>query len=316
MYHEHEYRSCAYRLHGAGVKNGFMNLPTRLVQGLLVSTSQKAASKPFDPVNDRARGAKLERFFKPKKGVTETEVTLGGVPCRHFTAGGSARGTFFHVHGGGYTGGSAAVGRLYTNITAGGGPDVISVDYRLSPEHAYPAAVDDALAAYLAVLETVPADKIVIGGESAGGNLTLALVQRLIAEGLPLPVAIVPVYPWADLRNDSSAWTTNAGKDILVKQVLDHSSRAYAGDLALDDPRISPQFGSFDGFPPALIHVGTRDCLLEDARSVAASMKTAGVTVTLRECPDMIHGFSLLPIKPARAAMAEIRDFVLKHLPA
>ena len=293
-----------------------MNLTTRVVQGALVLVSQRAASKPFDPVGDRARGAKLERLFKPKKGVTESEVVLGGVPCRRFTAGGSARGTFFHVHGGAYTGGSAAVGRLYTHITAGGGPDVVSVDYRLAPEHPYPAAVDDALAVYRALLESVPAEKVVIGGESAGGNLTLALVQHLLTEGLPLPVAVVPVYPWSDLRNASASWTTNGRRDILVKSSIDQSALAYAGELALDDPRVSPQYGSFDGFPPALIHVGTRDCLLDDARAVARAMQEAGATVTLREVPDAVHGFTLLPTREAKAAMAEIRDFVLQHLPA
>ena len=286
------------------------------VQWVLVKVSQRAADKPFDPVADRARGAKLEKRFKPKPGVTETVVELGGVPCRRFTSGGGSRGVFFHVHGGGYTGGSSVIGRLYTRITAGGGPDIVSVDYRLAPEHPYPAALDDALAAYRAVLETVPADKVVVGGESAGGNLAIALVQRLIADGLPLPAAVVPVFPWSDLTHTSSAWTTNAGRDILTKQGLDHCSLAYAGGLPLDDPRISPQFGSFKGFPPALVPVGTRDCLLEDARAVVKQMKESGVTVTLREWPGAVHGFTLLPVPESRAAMAEIRDFVLSYLPA
>jgi acetyl esterase/lipase len=293
-----------------------MSIRTRVLQGILVAVSQRSASKPFDPVKDRARGAKLEHRFKPRPGVTETEVTLGGVPCRKFTSGGGARGTFFHLHGGGYTGGSAAVGRLYTRITADGGPDIVSVDYRLAPEHPYPAAVDDALAAYRALLETVPAEKVVVGGESAGGNLALALVQRLIAEDLPLPVAVVPIYPWSDLTHTSASWTTNGRRDILTKQGLDHCSLAYAGTLPLDDPKVSPQFGSFAGFPPAFIAVGTRDCLLEDARAVTRALRAEGVDVTLREWDGAIHGFTVLPTKESKEAMAEIRDFVLKHLPA
>lgn len=285
-----------------------------MIQGVLVAVAQRSRSKPFDPVKERARGAKLEKRFKPKPGVAEAEVTLGGVPCRRFTAGGAARGTFLHLHGGAYTAGSSAVGRLYTHITAGGGPDVVSVEYRLAPEHPYPAAVDDALAAYLALLETVPAERIVVGGESAGGNLVLALVQRLVAEGLPLPVAVVPVYPWSDLTHTSPSWVTNARRDILTREGLDPSATAYAASLSLDDPRVSPQLGSFAGFPPAFIPVGTRDCLLDDARAVARAMREAGVQVTLREWDDAIHGFTLLPTRESKEAMGAIRDFVLSHL--
>lgn len=291
------------------------SLKTRLIQGTLVAVAQRTRSKPFDPLKDRTRGAKLEKRFKPRSGATESEVVLGGVPCRRFTSGGSARGTFLHVHGGACTAGSSAVGRLYTHITEGGGPDVVSVDYRLAPEHPYPAAVDDVLAAYLALLESVPAEQVVVGGESAGGNLVLALVQRLVREGLPVPAAVVPIYPWSDLTHSSPSWTTNGRRDILTKEGIDPSARVYAGELALDDPRVSPQFGSFEGFPPAFIPVGTRDCLLDDSRAVAAAMRIAGVDVTLTEWADAVHGFTLLPTEESRQAMAAIREFVLQRLP-
>jgi acetyl esterase/lipase len=208
------------------------------------------------------------------------------------------------------------VGRIYTGISAEGGPDVVSIDYRLAPEHPYPAALDDALTAYCSLLNTVPASKIVVGGESAGGNLVLALVQRLVEDGHPVPAAVVPVYPWSDLSQTSTTWTTNARKDILSKSTIDQCASAFADGLPLDDPRVSPQLGSFRGFPPALIHVGTHDCLLDDARAVARSMTEAGVTVTLREVQGAVHGFTLLPMPESRAAMAEIRDFVRAHLPA
>ena len=292
-----------------------MNLKTRLLQGVLVAVSQRQTGKPFDPVKDRERGAKVEKRFKPRPGVTETQGVLGGVPCRRFTSGGSARGTFLHLHGGAYTGGSSAVGRLYTHITADGGPDVVSLDYRLAPEHPCPAAVEDAFAAYVALLDEVPADKVVVGGESAGGNLVLALVQRLVAKGLPLPVAIVPVYPWSDLTHTSESWTSNARRDILTRRGIDPSALAYAAGRALDDPEVSPQFGSFAGFPPAFVPVGTRDVLLEDARAVARALREAGAPVHLREYDDAIHGFTLLPTAESKAAMADIRDFVLQHLP-
>jgi acetyl esterase/lipase len=292
------------------------SIKTRLIQGALVTVAQRSRSKSFDPVKERARGARLEKRFKPKPGVIESEVMLGGVPCRRFTAGGTRRGTFFHLHGGACTAGSAAVGRLYTHISQGGGPDVLSVEYRLAPEHPYPAAVDDARAAYLALIETVPAEKVVVGGESAGANLALALVQRLVAEGLPLPVAVVPVYPWSDLTHASQSWVSNGRRDILTREGIDPSARAYAAGLALDDPRVSPQFGSFTGFPPAFIPVGTRDCLLDDARAVARAMREAGVEVTLREWDDAVHGFTLLPTRESREAMAAIREFVLGYLPA
>jgi acetyl esterase/lipase len=288
----------------------------RALQGILVRVARWRVDKPFDPVADRVRGAKMERRFKPKSGVAEAALELGGVPGRRFTSGGESRGVFFHLHGGAYVGGSSAVGRLYTGISAEGGPDVISIDYRLAPEHPYPASLDDALTAYRSLLETMPASKIVVGGESAGGNLVLALVQRLIEDGLPLPAAVVPVYPWSDLTQTSTTWTTNARQDIHRKGTIDQCAGAFAAGLPLDDPRVSPQFGSFTGFPPALIHVGTHDCLLEDARVVARSMKEVGVRVTLQEVLGAVHGFTLLPMPESRAAMAEIRDFVRAHLPA
>jgi acetyl esterase/lipase len=286
----------------------------RALQGFLVAVARRQADKPFDPVADRARGARMERFLKAARGVTETELELGGVPCRRFSSGAVTRGVFLHLHGGAYTGGSPVLGRLYTGMCQDGGPDVVSVDYRLAPEHPYPAALDDALAAYLGLLDSTSPERIVVGGESAGGNLVLALVQRLLAEGLPVPAAIVPLYPWTDLTQSSGSWRTNAGKDILSKQAIEQCAAAYAGGIALDDPQVSPAFGSFAGFPPALVHVGTSDSLLDDARDLARRMQEAGAQVTLREVPGGVHGFTLLPMPESRTVHDEITDFVLAAL--
>lgn len=291
-----------------------MSLQMTLMQGVLVRVVRRQNKKTFDPIAERARSAKLVKRLKPKPGVREEVLHLGGIPCRRFSSPGGSRGVFFHLHGGAYVSGSSAIGRLYTGISAEGGPDLVSVDYRLAPEDPYPASIDDALAAYLALLDTVPSSHVVVGGESAGGNLVLALVQRLLRDGLPLPAAVVPVFPWADLTQSSQSWTSNALNDILSKRNLDQCAGDYAGPVPLTDPSVSPLFGDFTGFPPALIHVGTHDCLLDDARGVAQKMRESEVPVVLREVPGAVHGFTLLPVPETRAAYSEIRAFVVAHL--
>jgi monoterpene epsilon-lactone hydrolase len=270
--------------------------------------------RPPSLEKQRAVMLKLELRAKIPAGVTVTEEVLAGLTVLHATSGNRDRGVVLHLHGGAYVGGSRHTARSLTDLVADGGPDLISVEYRLAPEHPFPAGLDDAVAAYRELIRSTPPERVVVMGESAGGGLVLALVQRLRDEGLPFPAGVVPVFPWADLELKGETMRTNSNKDSLSTTSLAKAAADYGGGRSLAEPGLSPVHGSFDGFPPTYIPVGTRDMLLTDARDVAAKLLAAGVDVTLREWPGCIHGFYVLNVPEARACRLEIREFVEKLL--
>ena len=246
-----------------------------------------------------------EKLMRLARGVTVSEEVIGGVPVRRYSSGSTKKGVLLHVHGGAYVGGSSLAARAYTRTVAETGHDMVSVDYRRPPEHPYPAAVDDSLAVYRAL----SSEPVIVMGESAGGGLTLALVQRIRDEKLPMPVGTVPVFPWADLTQSSETYELNGHHDILSKSGLDDAAAMYANGADLRTPGISPLFGSFAGFPKTLIPVGTHDSLLGDARAVTAAMKSDGVDVRLMEVPGAVHGFLLLPVPEVRRVIDAISAF-------
>jgi monoterpene epsilon-lactone hydrolase len=248
----------------------------------------------------------MERTFRLARGISETEESIAGVPVRRYSSGGNSPGVVLHLHGGAYYCGTSKMGRCYSRIAAHGGPDLVSVDYRLALEHPYPAAVDDALAVYQALLPK----PVVVAGDSAGGGLALALVQRIRDEGLAMPVGVAPIFPWADLTQSGASYAATAGRDMMTKNAGDWAAGMYAAGQDVRTPGISPLFGSFAEFPPTLVTVGTCDALLDDARAVTAALRAAGATVTLNEVPGGIHGFTTLPTPEASDAIQVIAYFV------
>jgi len=248
----------------------------------------------------------MERRFRLARGVKVVEGSLAGLSVRRFSSDGALPGVVLHLHGGAYYCGTSAMGRCYSLISAHGGPEMISVAYRLAPEHPYPAALDDAMAVYRALL---PAP-IVVVGDSAGGGLALALVQRVRDEGLPMPAGVAPIFPWADLTQSSASYAATAGRDMMTKRAGDWAADLYAAGQDVRTPGISPLFGSFAGFPPTLVTVGTGDALLDDARGVAAALGAAGAPVTVNEVTGAIHGFTTLPTPEAHDAIQVIAYFV------
>lgn len=292
------------------------SLRLRVSQGALVAVSSRMAKSPPDFERSREITEGIAKRLKVARGVRETREVIAGVDVNRYSrqtplTASAASGVVLHVHGGAYVGGSATFGRVHSEITARAGIEVVSVDYRLAPEHPYPAAVDDSLAVYRELSASQP---VVVVGESAGGGLALALVQRIRDEGLPMPLAVVAMMPWADLTQSSSSYDLNRGRDVLTREGLTRGAVAYAGDLDLTDPGISPLFGSFDGFPPTLVLVGTHDSLLEDARAVFRMLSEAGVQTELVEIAGGTHSFAQMPAPEGREAMALVYGYLIDAL--
>lgn len=196
-----------------------------------------------------------------------------------------------YLHGGGYCIGSLGSHRpMLTHLAAAVGGPVLAVDYRLAPEHPFPAAIDDAVAACRKVLAEHDPRRVVIAGDSAGGGLTAATLIALRDAGDLMPAAGICLSPWTDLTQSGATISTKADVDPMVRaDDLDRWAAAYAGAADRDLPGISPLFGDFEGLPPLHIEVGTAEVLLDDARRLAARALDSGVDVTVFEGEDLVH---------------------------
>jgi len=235
--------------------------------------------------------------------------------------GGSHKSIIYQLHGGGYVIGFSDMYRnfavRYSKIS--GGADVASLDYRVAPKNTYPAALDDAMEGWNFLLARgYKPENIIVAGDSAGGNLTLALTEKLRDEGKALPLALVCMSPWADLAGKGASHTFNIYNDPMfgIKKGTAISksfkSPAYAGNTNLQNKYLSPMYGSFAGFPPMLLQVGTYEVLESDSVTVYNKAKAAGVDVKLTKYYGMFHVFqmagNLLP--ESRAAWTEVSRFI------
>ncbi len=220
------------------------------------------------------------------------------------------------LHGGGYVG---AMRRHYKQMAGlysevGCGATVVTVDYRVAPEHPFPAALEDALEAYEWLLEQgYKNDQIILAGDSAGGGLAMALCHTLKARWRGTPAGIVAMSPWTDLTLSGSSYKDNYDIDPVFGNERSELifENPYVGDADPKDPRISPLFGDFYGFPPMLIQVGTDEMLLSDSISVAEKAKSAGVKVRLSVYPGMFHVFQMAGtiMDESKQAWAEVKRF-------
>ena len=253
--------------------------------------------------------------------VTLDAADLDGVPGEwSIVPGSDASCILMFFHGGGYCSGSIlSHRRMVTEAGRAAGMRTLAVGYRLAPEHPFPAALDDALTAWRFVhKQGIAAGAMAIGGDSAGGGLTLALIQHLRDAGEELPACAWLVSPWTDLTISGSTLATNDAIDPTIRKAYLHElAEAYLpAGMDRKDPRVSSIYADLSGLPPMLIQVGSAETLLDDAIRLAFRAGSADVAVTLEVWPHMIHAWHLwnARLEPGRRALADAGQFIRRHL--
>jgi acetyl esterase/lipase len=223
-----------------------------------------------------------------------------------------------YLHGGGYVMGSINTHRaMIARISRAAKARCLALDYRLAPEHPFPAAVEDATAAYRWLLaEGYKPNKIVIAGDSAGGGLTLAAVLALRDAKTPLPAAAVPISAWSDMEGTGASMKSRASRDPMVANgPLFDMAKAYVGTGDRKNPLASPLHGDYQGLPPMLLQVGDAEILLDDSTRVAEKAKAAGVKVDLEVWDDMVHVWHVYAkiLPEGQQAIDRIGQYVIEH---
>ncbi len=266
-----------------------VNLYLRLVE-------RRYLARERDFVRGRARMEEQARRFAIPGGLRFAEAEVGGVPVLRLEAGQGSP-IILWFHGGAYCVGSprthaALAAAMALRIGAG----AVLPDYRMAPEHPFPAAPEDALAAYAGLLsEGVAPGRILLGGDSAGGGLAFAALHMALARGLPPPAGVVAFSPWADLTGSGESLRSMAWRDALIPVARFAEIRGlYLGGADARDPRASPVFGCFAGAPPVLIQASAAEVLRDDARMMADRLRADGVPVTLDVWPGVPHVWQIL----------------------
>jgi epsilon-lactone hydrolase len=265
----------------------------------------------------RAREILRPDPYKVPLSIRVTPAELGGVPGEWVEGPKSGDLVLLYLHGGGYFGCSAETHRPITVGFALQGFRVFASDYRLAPENRFPAAVDDAVAVYRALLSTGHApQKIVVAGESAGGGLTLSLMLALRTAAVPLPASAALFSPWTDLAATGDSIRTNADRCAMFSGAdIAPTARYYLGDTDPRTPLASPLYADLSGLPPLLIHVGQNEVLRDDSTRLAERARAAGVAVDLKIWPVVPHAWQLAPhmIPEGRASLREAGEFLRGH---
>ena len=280
-------------------------------------------SKPR-PVGWAARRQRLDEIgavWPVASDVTLTAVDINGIPGEWSTVPGSnSSRVLLFLHGGGYCSGSIiSHRRMVSEAGRAAGVRTLAIGYRLAPENPFPAAFDDAVTAWHFLRRHgIAAQHIAIGGDSAGGGLSLAVALKLHDVNEELPACLWLVSPWTDLTMSGSTLITKDAVDPLIhKGYLRELADAYlGGDADRKDPRVSPLFANLAGMPPMLIQVGSAETLLDDAVRLAAAAGEADVPVTLEIWPQMIHAWHLwnARLESGRRALSNAGSFMRLHL--
>lgn len=276
-------------------------------------------SETMTTAERRAQYERAERVFPTPADVKVERVSAPAAPAEWLRPPAATPGrVVLYLHGGGYVIGSPRSHRhLAAAIAGAAAANALLLDYRLAPEHPYPAAVEDATAAYRWLLaQGIAPGSVVIAGDSAGGGLTVATLLALREARVPLPAAGVCISPWVDLTCSGGSYVTKAAADPIVGRAgVEQMARAYLGSTAPREPLASPLFADLRGLPPLLIHVGSEEVLLDDSVQLAERARAAGVDTTLEVYERMIHVWHwFLPmLDEAQTAVEAIGRFARRH---
>ncbi len=269
---------------------------------------RKASTSQPPPTLGERRAAftPADRLHPVPDDVLVTEVTAGGVPAHWLTAPGADTGrVLLFLHGGGYELGSLrSDGELAARLGRASGMRVLFPEYRLAPEHPFPAAIDDVLAAWrwLRTSQNLAAQSLAVAGDSAGGGLTVALLVALRDAGEALPAAAVLMSPTVDLTSSGASMTDRAGQDpVSTPAMLGQFASGYLAGADPRTPLASPLFAALAGLPPLLIQAGTADLLLSDSERLATAAAHAGVDVTLQIGEGLPHAYPIMLGTPEAA---------------
>lgn len=281
------------------------------------------SNAPEDLARQRAGQELLGRLVSPAIGIRYEEFSIvgpaGPIPSEWVMPdhGHDRRHVILYCHGGGYTCGQLGYARILAAKLANAyGGDVLSFEYRLAPEHPWPAAPDDALAVWdWLMYQGYGARDVIVAGDSAGGNLALELALRLKAQGRRGPRALVLMSPWTDMTASGRSYADNAEIDpLLTMDYVTGVRAAYAGPAAnYADPALSPLFADLRGLPPTLIQVGTHEILRSDSEQLHKKLQHQGVYAVLEVYADCWHVFQQMPIKKAAQAMESAGRFLQRE---
>lgn len=279
----------------------------------------KPLLRPGMPIGlQRALIRQAYRFSPPPGHCEFSRSRINNIPYLQVTHDKPNGTAMLYLHGGAYIIGSPETHRGLTgHIAKTSGTTVYVPDYRLAPEHPFPAALEDALTLYRHLLALgYRADRISIAGDSAGGGLTLALALKLKQEKIPLPGALIMLSPWLDLTHRKVH--TPEIEPVLQLGWIRKAAEDYSSGLSLEEPLISPIFGDLAGLPPMLIQVGTQEILLNDARRLSEKARQAGVHARLEEYTDLWHVFQIHagPLEVANEAIRQISEHLAHHVKA
>lgn len=247
--------------------------------------------------------------------INYKEIEIEGMPAEWVSVNRAhmKKYVILHCHGGGYSTGSSLYARTLTSkLATSTCMDVLCFDYGLAPEHPYPAALEDALKAwnYLMLLGYGARD-VIVTGDSAGGNLALALTLKLKEQGRLLPRGLVLMSPWTDLTSSGKSFESRKEVDpVLDREYIDRMVMAYADGQDLENPYVSPLFGEFENFPRTYIQVGDNEILLSDSKRLYKKLLEAGVSAKLDIFHGMWHVFQMSPFKTAAEAMDKNAEFI------
>lgn len=287
------------------------SMTTPLYRLLIRALAAVTLNADLPLTTQRRRMDGLGKLTLPPRGMQKQESELGGVRAVRV----SGRWTqaegpvLLYIHGGAFIIGSPESHlNMVGYIARAAVGEAWLIDYRLAPEHPAPAAIEDGVAAYQALLDQgVPSSRIIIAGDSAGGCLTLSVTQACRDRGLPMPAGMAMLSPIVDAQLTSPTMTVD--DPVLAEPWMVCGMQHYAGDLPRTDPRISPIFAEMQGLPPALIHVGTQEKLLDDSRRLRQVLEQAGIACEYREEKGLWHVWHFLAgggFSRARAAVKSL----------